>query len=182
MGWPANGHRGAADPATRRNADSRSAPAGRRTSRSCRFSHHGLESFRPGARSRRDLWARSEGFRVRVAGSVRAALAGTGERGLSEFLQVRCGMHRFLVPSADIDSIEVLKGAAEPFGGRRAPREWLLLDGRVLAGDDAGETVEHGVALCATEDTPLETRIVVDQVGALVHCDPSAIEPMPHAV
>jgi hypothetical protein len=101
---------------------------------------------------------------------------------VSEFLQVRCGMHRFLVPSADIDSIEVLKGIAEPFGGRRAPREWLLLDGRVLAGDDAGEAVEHGVALRATEDTPLETRIVVDQVGALVHCDPSAIEPMPYAV
>src|ERR1700738_398009 len=91
-------------------------------------------------------------------------------------------MHRFLVPSADIDSIEVLKGVAEPFGGRRAPREWLLLDGRVLAGDDAGEAGEHGVALRATEDTPLETRIVVDQVGALVHCDPSAIEPMPYAV
>ena len=101
---------------------------------------------------------------------------------MSEFLEVRCGTHRFLVPSADIDSIEVLKGAAEPFGGRRAPREWLLLDGRVLAGDDAGETVEHGVALCATEDTPLETRIVVDQVGALVHCDPAAIEPLPRAV
>jgi len=101
---------------------------------------------------------------------------------VSEFLQVRCGMHRFLVPSADIDSIEVLKGVAEPFVGRRAPREWLLLDGRVLAGDDAGEAVEHGVALRATEDTPLETRIVVDQVGALVHCDPSAIQPMPHAV
>ena len=101
---------------------------------------------------------------------------------MSEFLQVRCGMHRFLVPSADIDSIEVLEGVPEPFGGRRAPREWLLLDGRVLAGDDAGEAVEHGVALRATEDTPLETRIVVDQVGALVHCDPSAIEPMPYAV
>ena len=101
---------------------------------------------------------------------------------MSEFLQVRCGMHRFLVPSADIDSIEVLKGVAKPFGGRRAPREWLLLDGRVLARDDAGETVEHGVALRATEGTPLETRIVVDQVGALVHCDPSAIEPMPYAV
>jgi len=101
---------------------------------------------------------------------------------VSEFLQVRCGMHRFLVPSADIDSIEVLKGVAEPFGGRRAPREWLLLDGRVLAGDDTGEAAEHGVALRAAEGGPLETRIVVDQVGALVHCDPSAIEPMPHAV
>jgi hypothetical protein len=101
---------------------------------------------------------------------------------VSEFLEVRCGMHRFLVPSADIDSIEVLKGVPEPFGGRRAPRERLLLDGRVLAGDDAGEAAEHGVALRTAEATPLETRIVVDQVGALVHCDPAAIEPMPHAV
>ena len=101
---------------------------------------------------------------------------------MSEFLEVRCGLHRFLVPSADIASIEVLEGAPEPFGGGRAPREGLLLDGRVLAGDDTGEATEQGVALCTAERTPLETRIVVDQVGALVHCDPSAIEPMPHAV
>jgi hypothetical protein len=101
---------------------------------------------------------------------------------LSEFLEVRCGTHRFLVPSADIDSIEVLKGVAEPFGGRRAPRQWLLLDGRVLAGTDAGEMPEHGVALRAAERTPLETRIVVDQVGALIQCDAAAIEPLPYAV
>jgi hypothetical protein len=98
---------------------------------------------------------------------------------VSEFLEVRCGMHRFLVPSVDIDSIEVLKGIPEPFDGRRAPRELLLLDGRVLAGDDARKTPEHGVALHAAECVPLETRIVVDQVGALVHCDPAAIEPLP---
>jgi hypothetical protein len=101
---------------------------------------------------------------------------------LSEFLEVRCGTHRFLVPSADIDSIEVLKGVAEPFGGRRAPRQWLLLDGRVLAGTDAGEMPEYGVALQAAERTPLETRIVVDQVGALIQCDAAAIEPLPCAV
>jgi hypothetical protein len=101
---------------------------------------------------------------------------------VSEFLEVRCGTHRFLVPSADIDSIEVLKGVPEPFGGRRAPREWLLLDGRVLAGNDAGEMPEHGVALRAAERAPLETRIVVDQVGALIQCDAAAIEPLPHAV
>jgi hypothetical protein len=101
---------------------------------------------------------------------------------LSEFLEVRCGMHRFLVPSADIDSIEVLRGFPEPFDGRRAPRELLLLDGRVLAGNDAGEAPEHGVALRAAERAPLETRIVVDQVGALVHCDAAAIEPLPPAV
>jgi class 3 adenylate cyclase/DNA-binding NarL/FixJ family response regulator len=84
---------------------------------------------------------------------------------VSEFLEVRCGTHRFLVPSADIDSIEVLKGDPEPVGGGRAPREWLLLDGRVLAGNDAGEMPEHGVALRAAQRAPLETRIVVDQVG-----------------
>jgi hypothetical protein len=101
---------------------------------------------------------------------------------VSEFLEIRCGTHRFLVPSADIDSIEVLKGVAEPFGGGRAPRQWLLLDGRVLAGNEAGEMPEHGVALRAAERAPLETRIVVDQVGALIQCDAAAIEPLPHAV
>jgi hypothetical protein len=101
---------------------------------------------------------------------------------VSEFLEVRCGMHRFLVPSADIDSIEVLKGNPEPFDGRRAPRELLLLDGRVLAGNDAGKAPERGVALHAAECLPLETRIVVDQVGALIQCDPGAIEPLPRAV
>ena len=101
---------------------------------------------------------------------------------MSEFLEVRCGKHRFLVPSADIDSIEVIRGVAEPFGGRRAPRLWLLLDGRVLAGGSASEASEHGVALRAAQSAPLETRIVVDQVGALIQCDATAIEPLPHAV
>ena len=101
---------------------------------------------------------------------------------MSEFLEVRCGKHRFLVPSADIDSIEVLKGVAVPFRGKRAPRLWLLLDGRVLAGSNAGEASEHGVTLRAAARAPLETRIVVDQVGALIQCDAAAIEPLPHAV
>jgi hypothetical protein len=101
---------------------------------------------------------------------------------LSEFLEVRCGMHRFLVPSADIASIEVLKGVAAPFSGGRVPRELLLLDGRVLAGNDGGEAPERGVALRAAQHAPLETRIVVDQVGALIHCDPAIIEPLPRAV
>jgi hypothetical protein len=101
---------------------------------------------------------------------------------VSEFLEVRCGMHRFLVPSADIDSIEVFKGVPEPFCGRRAPRELLWLDGRVLAGNNAGEAPEHGVALRAAEAAPPEIRIVVDQVGALINCDPAAIEPLPPAV
>ena len=101
---------------------------------------------------------------------------------MSEFLEVRCGTYRFLVRSADIDSIEVLKGVAEPFRGRRAPRQPLLLDGRVLAGNEVGGASEHGVTLRVAERAPLETRIVVDQVGALVRCDPATIEPLPHAV
>lgn len=101
---------------------------------------------------------------------------------MSEFLDVRCGAHRFLVPSADIDSIEVLKGIPQPFLGGRAPRGSLLLDGRVLAGDAAGAAPKHGVALRSAERTPLETRIVVDQVGSLIHCDAAAIEPLPDAV
>jgi hypothetical protein len=101
---------------------------------------------------------------------------------MSEFLEVRCGAHRFLVLSADIDSIEVLKGVAEPFNGRRAPRQALLLDGRVLAGNDRVGAPEHGMALRAARRTPLGTRIVVDQVGALINCDPASIEPLPRAL
>ncbi|MGA2288747.1 MAG: hypothetical protein ABSG20_09865 [Bradyrhizobium sp.] len=102
--------------------------------------------------------------------------------GVSEFLEVRCGLHRFLVLSADIDSIEVLKGVPEPFGGKRVPRQSLLLDGRVLAGNETGRDWEYGVALRAAKRTPLQTRVAVDQVGALIHCDPGAIEPLPRAV
>jgi hypothetical protein len=29
---------------------------------------------------------------------------------MSEYLEVRCGRHRFLVPSADVESIEVFEG------------------------------------------------------------------------
>jgi hypothetical protein len=101
---------------------------------------------------------------------------------VSEFLEVRCGVHRFLVLSADIDSIEVLKGVPEPFSGRRAARGSLLLDGSVLAGNDGGGAPQHRVALRAAQRAPLETRIVVDQVGALINCDPAAIEPLPRAV
>jgi hypothetical protein len=101
---------------------------------------------------------------------------------VSEFLEVRCGTNRFLVLSQDIDSIEVLGGIPEPFGGRRAPRAPLLLDGRVLAGNDVSRAPEHRIALRVAERRPLETRIVVDQVGALIRCDPAAIEPLPAAV
>ena len=101
---------------------------------------------------------------------------------MSEFLEVRCGMHRFLVPSADVSSIEVLDGALEPFNGRRAPRDLMLLDGRVLAGSNATEALERGVALRAVDRDRVEARIVVDQVGALIRCESGDISPLPRAV
>jgi hypothetical protein len=101
---------------------------------------------------------------------------------LSEFIEVRCDTYRFLVPSTEIDSIEVLKGIPEPLGGGRAPRGSLLLDGRVLAGSNVGEAPEQRVTLHVAERGRLETRILVDRVGALIRCDPDVIKPLPHAV
>ena len=101
---------------------------------------------------------------------------------MSEYIEVRCGAYGFLVPSAEVDAIEVLKGSPEPFGGRRAPRQSLLLDGRVLAGDLVGGAPDHGVTLRVAEPGRLETRIFVDKVGALIRCDPDVIKPLPHAV
>lgn len=101
---------------------------------------------------------------------------------MSEFLEVRCGAHRFLVPSADVSSIEVLDGALVPFSGRRVPRELIILDGRVLAGGAAAGVPQSAVALRTACRDRIETSIVVDQVGALVHCESTAIEPLPHAV
>lgn len=101
---------------------------------------------------------------------------------MSEFIEVRCDTYRFLVPSTDVDSIEVLKGIPQPFGRGRAQRGSLLLDGRVLAGRNAGRTPEHGVTLRVAERGRLETRIFVDKVGSLIRCDPDAIKPLPHAV
>jgi len=101
---------------------------------------------------------------------------------LSEFIEIRCGPHRFLVPSTDVDSIEVFKGRPEPFEGRRARRESLLLDGRVLAGSKVGGAPDHGVTLRVADPGRLETRIFVDKVGSLLRCDPDVIKPLPHAV
>jgi hypothetical protein len=101
---------------------------------------------------------------------------------VSEFLEVRCGRHRFLVPSADIDSIEVIEGGFERFVGRRAPRALVTLDGRALAGNCPAQELERGVALRPSRREGIETRIVVDQVGALIRCEAEAIEPLPRAV
>jgi hypothetical protein len=101
---------------------------------------------------------------------------------MSEYLEVRCGAYRFLVPSTEVDSIEVLKGIPEPFGGRRALRESLLLDGRVLAGNDVGGAPENGVTLRIAERGRLETRIFVDKVGSMIRCDLATIKPLPHAL
>jgi len=100
---------------------------------------------------------------------------------VSEYLEVRCGPHRFLVPSADVASIEILEGVLVVFGGRRAPRDTMMLDGRILAGCGAGGAPRRGVALRAAGGDRIDTRIVVDQVGALIRCEPHAIEALPHA-
>jgi hypothetical protein len=99
---------------------------------------------------------------------------------VSEYLEVRCGAHRFLVPSDDVASIEVIEAELRPAGRGRVPRG-LLIDGGALAGQRNAGRLERGVALCAAGrgETP---RVVVDQVGALVHCERGAIEPLPAAV
>jgi hypothetical protein len=101
---------------------------------------------------------------------------------MSEFLEVRCGRHRFLVPSADVDSIEVVECRLAPFAGRRAGRALMMLDGRALAGNCAAQEFTHGVALRAAGRDGIETRIVVDQIGALISCEAGAIERLPRAV
>ena len=52
---------------------------------------------------------------------------------MSEFIEVRCGAYRFLIPSEDIASIEFLDSRLDPLPRRRVPRTPLLLDGRAPA-------------------------------------------------
>ncbi len=101
---------------------------------------------------------------------------------MSEFLEVRCGPHRFLVPSACVDSIEVFDCRLAPFAGRRAERAAMLLDGRALAGNCDAQAFTRGVMLRVAGRNAGETRVVVDQIGALMRCDAEAIEPLPRAV
>ena len=101
---------------------------------------------------------------------------------MTEYIEIRCGTYRFLVRSAEIDAIEVLKGIPEPFGSGRAQRESFLLDGRVLAGQDIGQAPQQGVTLRVAEGERPETRIFVDKVGSLIRCDVATIKPLPRAL
>ena len=101
---------------------------------------------------------------------------------MTEFLEIRCGRNRFLVVSAEIDAIEVIEGDLKPFAGRRAPRAVMWLDGHALATGSRAKTLAHCVALRPSLHEGIATCIVVDQVGALIRCDPEEIEPLPRAV
>jgi hypothetical protein len=101
---------------------------------------------------------------------------------MTEFLEIRCGRNRFLVASAEIDAIEVIEGDLKPFAGRRAPRALMWLDGHALATCHRAKALNHGVALRPSLHEGITTCIVVDQVGALIRCDPEEIEPLPRAV
>jgi len=101
---------------------------------------------------------------------------------MTEFLEIRCGRNRFLVASAEIDAIEVIEGDLTPFAGRRAPRALMWLDGHALVAGRRAKPLSHGVALRPPQHEGIATCIVVDQVGALIRCDPEEIEPLPRAV
>ena len=101
---------------------------------------------------------------------------------MSEFIEVRCGAYRFLIPSEDIASIEFLDTQLDPFPRRRVPRAPLLLDGRALAGNRGAERIERGVALRLSWDNRIETCVIVDQAGTLIRLAPDAFEPLPRAV
>jgi hypothetical protein len=101
---------------------------------------------------------------------------------MTEFLEIRCGRNRFLVVSAEIDAIEVIEGDLTPLLARRAPRAVMWLDGHALATGSRAKTLARGVALRPSLHEGISTCIVVDQVGALIRCDPEEIEPLPRAV
>jgi hypothetical protein len=101
---------------------------------------------------------------------------------MSEFIEVRCGAYRVLVPSEDVVSINLLDGRLDPLSRRRAPRRPLMLDGRALVRNCGAECVERGVALHMNWDSRIEAHVVVDQAGMLVRLEPEAFEPLPRAV
>ena len=82
---------------------------------------------------------------------------------MSEFIEVRCGAYRFLIPSEDIASIEFLDSRLDPFPRCRMPRAPLLLDGRALAGNRSAERIERGVALRLSWENRTEARVIDDQ-------------------
>ena len=101
---------------------------------------------------------------------------------MNEFIEVRCGAYRVLVPSEDVASINLLDRRLDPLSRRRAPRRPLMLDGRALIRNCGAECVERGVALHMNWDSPIEAQIVVDQAGMLMRLGPEAFEPLPRAV
>jgi hypothetical protein len=101
---------------------------------------------------------------------------------MNEFIEVRCGRYRFLVPSEDIASIEFLDRRLDPAAGRRAPRTPLLLDGRALAGNCNAARIERGVALHLSSDDRVDAGVIVDQAGTLIRLEPETLEPLPRAV
>jgi hypothetical protein len=101
---------------------------------------------------------------------------------MKEFIEVRCGAYRFLVPSEDIASIEFLDGRLDPPRGRRAPRSPLMIDGRALVGNCDAERIDRGVALRPSWHDRVEAAVIVDQAGTLIRLEPEAFEPLPRAV
>jgi hypothetical protein len=100
---------------------------------------------------------------------------------MSEFLEIRCGRNRFLVASAEIDSIEVIEGEFAPFAGRRASRALMWLDGHALATGGRAKALTGGVALRPAFHDGVAACVIVDQVGALIRCEADEIEPLPRA-
>ncbi len=101
---------------------------------------------------------------------------------MNEFIEVRCGPYRFLVPSEDIASIEFLDSRMDPLPRHRAPRMPLMLDGRALAGNCGAGRMDRGVALRLNRGDRIEAHVVVDQAGTLIRLEPEAFEPLPRAV
>ena len=101
---------------------------------------------------------------------------------MKEFIEVRCGTHRFLVPSEDIASIEFLDVPLDPPKDRRAPRPPLMIDGRALVGNCDARRIDRGVALRLSWHDRVEAEVIVDQAGTLIRLEPAAFEPLPRAV
>ncbi len=101
---------------------------------------------------------------------------------MKEFIEVRCGAYRFLVPSEDIASIEFLDGRLDPSQDRRTPRSPLMIDGRALLGNCDAKRIERGVALRLSWHDRVEAAVIVDQAGTLIRLEPESFEPLPLAV
>lgn len=101
---------------------------------------------------------------------------------MNEFIEVRCGAYRFLVPSEDIASIEFLDERLDPLSRRHAPHMPLTLDGRALAGNGNAARIERGVALHLSSNDRSEARVIVDHAGTMIRLEPETLEPLPRAV